>query len=398
MKVADMPKFGILRGIKVLNCSSVLAAPFACALFSDHGADVIHVESAKATDVLRGHGRSYSMEHRNQRNLALDMSSPEGKEIIEKLIKDCDIFVESSKAGTWANWGLDDEYLWKIKPDLVIAHVSGYGQSGDPEYVKKPAYDMVGQAFSGYIALNGMAEAPLVVKPYTCDYFTGFTVAWSCLAALLNARKTGKGESIDVAMYEAMARVQTGFPLIGFNDGVQPPRLGNGDPQIATDVIYKTKDEQFVVIITVVVPQSFIELIGLGNDPDFNPAGYIKRAEARAPKYMQAVRDFVAAHTLDEVIPLLEKAKVACGPILDYKSMLNNSQYKARNTIVEWHDPISNSDIKGIGVVPKFAKNPGQIFRGSPTYGMDNEDVLSEIGLSEEVIKNLYEKGILAKK
>ncbi|HWQ76667.1 MAG TPA: CoA transferase [Syntrophomonas sp.] len=400
MKKNDMPKFGILEGIKVLNFGSVVAAPFACALFSENGADVIHVENTSAPDMFRNFGKGYSMEHRNQRNLTLDMARPEGQDIFVKMIRDCDILIESSKPGTWTKFGFDDENLWKVKPDLVIVHVSGYGQEGDPEYVKKPAFDMVGQAFSGYLSLNGMPEPapPLLVKPYTSDYFTGFTAAWSSLAALLRARQTGQGESIDVAMFESAARVQAGHSLEGFTDGVQPVRNGNADAKAATDVVYRTKDSQWVIITVVIPSKAYIDLIGLGEDPDFNPAGFVARGEARAPKYEQAVRDFAASHTLDEVLRLLGSIKVGCSPVMTYEMMKNNSHYQARDTISKWYDPVTNAEVQGIGTVPKFKHKPGQIFRGSPTYGMDNEDILEELGYSATEIQDLYAKKVIVKK
>ncbi|HZK43422.1 MAG TPA: CoA transferase [Syntrophomonadaceae bacterium] len=393
-------KFGIMAGIKVLNCATVVAAPFAAALFSDHGADVIHIENTNAPDLFREFGKGYSMEHRNQRNLTLDMASEEGQKIFEKLLVDCDIFIESSKPGSWTKFGFDDESLWKIKPDLVIVHVSGYGQEGDPKYVTKPAFDMIGQAFSGFLSLNGMEEPapPLLAKLYTCDYFAGFTAAWSSLAALLHARQTGQGESIDVAMFEANARVQAGYSLEGLTDGVQPTRIGNKEGKVASDIVFKTKDNNWIVIAVAVPNKAYLELLGLGDDPDFKSIGFVARGEARASKYEQAARDLAAAYTLDELLSILENIDVACSPVMTYEMMLNNSHYQARNTIAEWYDPVTDTNVKGIGVVPKFKNAPGQIFRGSPTYGMDNEEVLEELGYSANEIQNLYTKKVIIKK
>lgn len=399
MKAAEMPRFGILQGIKVINCASVIAGPFSCGLFSDNGAEVIHLESALGMDLLRNFGKSYSMEHRNQRNLSLNWVMPEGKEILFKLLQDADILIESSKAGSWDKWGLTDDVLWDINPDLVIVHVSGYGQTGDPDYVSLPAYDMVGQAFGGYLALNGMPNPapPLPSKPYTCDYFTGFMAAWSALAALLRARETGKGESIDVAMYEAIARVQAGNAIEGFTHGKQPPRTGTGDPTGANDVLYKTKDNAWLVL-TGLFNDKLISLLDLNGDPDFAaPVGFIRRNEPRAEKFLKAVTKFVGERESNELVGIFSGIGVGCSMVMTYDKMVSHPHYLARESVLEWFDPISNENVKGIGVFPKFQNNPGQVFRGSPTYGMDNEDILTELGYSEDEIKNLYEKSVLNK-
>lgn len=400
MRQSEMPKFGILQGIKVVNCSSVIAAPFCCGLFSDHGAEVIHVETALGYDLLRNFGRTYSMEHRNQRNLALNWVKPEGREVLTKLIQEADILVESSKGGTWEKWGLSDEALWEIKPDLVIVHVSGFGQSGDPEYVKKPVYDMGVQAFSGYMALNGMPDPqpPIPCIPYTGDYFAGAFAAWSALAGLLRARETGKGESIDVAMYEALTRVQSGLPIEGFTYGKQPARTGGANDKAANDVLYRTKEGEWVVLNIGSFYYNVAQVIGLANDPDYAPPlKFIGRTEPKAERFLSTLHQFIGEHTLEENMKIFNDANLPINMVMTYDKMAQHSQYLARETIQEWYDPIGDENIKGIGVVPKFKNNPGQIFRGSPTYGMDNEDVLADLGYTPEEIKNLYEAEVINK-
>ena len=129
-------EFGTLRGIKVLSMSKYFAGPYASALFSENGADVIHIESAQSPDNARYYKYAFTQEHRNQRVITLDISKPEGSELFVKLLKWCDVFLEASKGGTFARWGFSDEELWKLNPKMIITHISGYGQWGDPEYVK----------------------------------------------------------------------------------------------------------------------------------------------------------------------------------------------------------------------------------------------------------------------
>lgn len=404
MKSNEMPTFGNLHGVKVVSIGSAIAGPFVGTLFAEQGADVIYVESTLAPDMFRMFGDVFTVEHRNQRGIALDIPSPEGREILFRMIKGCDVLVENSKGGTWAKWGLTDEVLWEINPKLVIAHVSGFGQTGDPDYIKRGSYDPVGQAFSGYMAINGEPDPapPYAVKPFTGDYITALTAAWSCMAALYRTRETGIGESIDIAQYEALARLQGNFLTEGVNYGKQPPRMGNKDLKSALENVQKCKDGNWVMLALggAATLKRVETLWGLADDPDFaEPHTVIFKSDGpRAEKFVKAAEDFCRCHTAEEVDKILNSINVPSSVIMTYEMMLENPHYQARETITEWHDPITDRMVKGVGPIPKFVKNPSRIFRGGATYGMDNEDVLSELGFGEDEIKNLYENGVIKRK
>ena len=176
----DFPKFGALSGLKILDSGSNIAGPFAGGLLSEAGATVIHFEAPKKPDNQRG-WYGYPQNHRNQLSMVADIKTEEGREIFLKLIKWADIWVESSKGGQYDRLGLSDEFIWSINPKLAICHVSGYGQTGVPEYITKASYDAAGQAFSGYMSLNGI-DYSLKTNPYLSDYVCGLTTCWSMLA------------------------------------------------------------------------------------------------------------------------------------------------------------------------------------------------------------------------
>ena len=158
-KKTDIPNFGPLNGVRVVHCSQSLAGPFAASLMADLGADVIWVESAVGQDVSRiAPGMAAQLDRRNMRTIKLNVNTPAGKEVLLRLVREADIFLEASKPGQYKKWGLTDEVLWQANPKLVIAHVSGFGQTGDPAYVSRPSFDPIGQAFSGFAAVNGMPE------------------------------------------------------------------------------------------------------------------------------------------------------------------------------------------------------------------------------------------------
>ncbi|SHN80108.1 CoA transferase [Desulfitobacterium chlororespirans] len=405
MKRKEIPQFGNLHGVKVLSTGTNIAGPFASTLLAEQGADVIQIESTLMPDMLRRQGDTWTVEHRNNRTMALNIVSEEGREVLFKLIKESHILIESSKGGTWEKWGLTDEALWQVNPQLVIAHVSGFGQTGEQEYVSRASFDTIGQAFSGYMAINGMPDPapPYAAKPYTCDYVTALFTAWSITAALFRAWNTGIGESIDIAQFEVMARIQANALMDGLNHGKQAPRLGSyGTPLVALANVQQCGDGNWVV--TGFGGQGVFkrveELWGLADDPDFaEPHGTMQKSDGvRAEKFVKAAQEFFQSHRAEEAADILNKIQVPCSVIMTYEMMSKNSHYQARNTFAEWYDPNTGKVVKGINTIPKFKNNPSQIFRGGPTYGMDNEDVLTELGYSEDQVSELYAKEIIRKK
>lgn len=392
--------FGVLAGVKVVSSATVVAGPFAAGLLAENGAELITIEHPRVPDTGKAFGLLYNAEHRNAKSLSMDMKTDEAKEIFRKLIADADIFIESARPGVWGRLGFSDEALWEIKPDLVIVHVSGYGGFGDPDYVRRAAYDQIGQGFSGYTALNGMPGddmPPMYAKPYACDYFTGFSAAFGAVSALYRARQTGQGESIDVAMFETMARLQAGYSVEGLTDGTQPKRNGTADAIAAIDVVYKSKDGKWVVLAIASPNEKWIEAIGLGDDPDFHPASFVAWGQPRADKYVEYTHRFAETHTLDELLDIAESCGLAACPVMTYDLMGENPHYQARNTIIEWDDPQTGRTLKGITTIPRFKNRPGEVFRGSPTLGMDNKEILNSLGYDDDEIAALAEKGTLGK-
>ena len=210
----EKPSFGCLNDVKVVYAAVELAVPRAADLMADWGADVTWLENTGAGDTIRDTAWIKQQERRNQRSVSLNYFSEEGREVFLKLISDANIFIEASKGGTWARKGLTDEVLWSVNPKLVIVHLSGFGQSGDPAMVKRAAYDLTVMAYSGYMSQNGTPEQPMNPGPYAGDYINTLMVLSSSLAALHKVERTGKGESIDIAMYETLLTMGQYLSLI----------------------------------------------------------------------------------------------------------------------------------------------------------------------------------------
>lgn len=401
-KRSDIPQFGPLSAVRVVHCSQSIAGPFAASLMADMGADVIWVESSVGQDVSRiAPGMAAQLDRRNMRTICANIATEEGREILLKLIKEADIFIEASKPGQYAKWNLADDILWEAKPSLVITHISGFGQFGDPDYVRRPSYDPIAQAFSGAMYMNGLPgrrSAPAEVS--ISDYYTGYMAAFASLAAYINARDIGKGESIDVSQYESMLRCEAGWPLDSWNCSGRVFMQGKGNNSNVGFNSYVCKDgkEIYMVIIGPALLKKLLSLLGLpyreglfkdnvNNVKENTPAGDVLEKH---------IEDFCRERTSEEAEAAFVAAGLPCSRILRHEDMLANPHYIARESITSW-PRVGGGTITGQNITPKLTHFPGQIWRGCPTVGMDNEDILEELGYSAAWITECYTKGIIKK-
>ncbi len=403
-KHTDVPVFGTMSGVRVVSAGIAIAGPFAATLMAEQGADVIWIENALAP----GGGRSkmsyaYNQDRRNERFLALNIPSPEGREAFLRLMKETDILIENYRGGMFAGWHLSDEELWEVNPALVIVHVSGYGQTGVDDYVERPSWDGIGQAFSGYMYINGYPdpEPPMRIPANNCDYISALNAAWAAIAALRNAEKTGKGESIDVAQYEVMMRVQSDLPMKYLETGTQTERNGNHDSFICGYYPFLCKDgkHMFVAPVGATAMRGLMPKLGFEwPSEDFPPINIVVQGTPGAKKFFPALADFCAARTSEELEKELLSMGVPCSPILNYEDAFNHPQYKAREIVMEWEDLDRGKRIKGLSPVPKFKNNPSEIWRGCAPFGYDNNDIMEELGYSQEEIQEMYENKVISDK
>ena len=391
--------FGPLAGVRVINAGSSIAGPFATSLMADWGADVIWVENPKVPELTRGN-LSPQDNRRNQRNLSLNIKSDEGREVLLKLVETADIYVESNKGGTYEKWGLSDELLWSVKPDLVIFHLSGYGQTGDPRYVSRPSYDTVGQAFSCYLAFNGYPDrAPVAAMPWTGDFIPPLLGCAACLAALHKAKTTGEGESIDLAQYEALLRVQNAFPLEYLNLGSDIKDSSRpGDRSFyAGWGTYKCKDGYiYMCPMGTMGMRGLINLLGLDYGSEDFPENvqWLTINDNGYKAINSKLEEWLPTKTQSEVDEIFTANGIASAPVMTYAKAVEHPQYIARENFTEWDavaGPFPNGRVKGVNVTPKFKRNPGKIVRGAVTAGYDNEEILGELGYDEAQIQALYD-------
>lgn len=394
------PKFGPLQGVKVVFSAVQVAGPFSPHLMAEWGADVVWIESVHGGDPVRFY-RPAECDHRNDRSIALDIFSEEGKVIFEKLVSDADIFLTAGKGPSLNRRGVTDEYLWGINPKLVIARISGYGQEdADPRYLNRACFDGIAQAMSGFLIQNGTPETPIAAYPYCGDLFTALYAGMAMLAALTHARETGQGESIDIAMTEVLLRLAAYNMQNYLNDGVLYPRAGAKDPIQGGNGIYKTKDGYlFCAILGVQQMKDMFELVGcsdLYGTGDFvDGFTFLDFQYEGAREIEDKLEAYFLTKTNDELIAYMDEHKMACAPVLTLPEVREHPQYEARDMWVNWDAMTTNEDYQAISVVPRFKNNPAKIWRSMPHVGYDSDAILEDLGYSAEEIEALYEKNVI---
>ena len=403
--------FGPLQGVRILSSGTIIAQPFAAAMAAEMGAEVIQIERPGQGDVvwrnlefpINGqNGESVAagwvQNRRNSFHTTLDLSTPKGKELFLGLIPKVDIWMESSIPGTYPDWGLDDETVLKANPKLVITHVSGYGQFGHPDYLARASYDFIGQAFGGLMNLTGFPdpEPPVKATPWTGDYITALFCIWSSLAGYIHAQRTGQGQVIDLAQYEAVHNTLAGTMVAYYELGLDRQRNGNAAGIFQPYDAFQASDGW--VNIAALGPgfNRLLEVIGLDSgDERWRRSG----SDVESPEGIEfdaVLRGWVLEHSVKEVVETLNAAQIAASAIMTPRDMAEDPHYKMRNVHVEWEDVNLGRKVKGIGVIPKFSQTPGEIWRGSVPLGYDNESVYQHyLGLSLADLGHLKDQGVI---
>jgi crotonobetainyl-CoA:carnitine CoA-transferase CaiB-like acyl-CoA transferase len=399
--------FGPLQGVKILSTGTLVAEPFAAHLAAAFGAEVIQVEHPsgvvdpwRTLDApLEVNGArvstSFIQERRNAFYITLDISTEDGRELFLSLVRTRDIWMESSKPGTYAKWGLSDEAVLEANPGLVVTHVSGYGQSGHPDYLGRASYDMIGQAFGGLMHLTGFPdpEPPVRATPYTGDYISALFALWSSLAAYIHRLRTGEGQVIDVAQFEAVHQVLAGTMVQYLNTGTLRERTGNKSPAFQPYDAFRALDGWMVLGAVGGVFSRACEVIGL--DPQTCESA---RSDVHSPeglKFDSQLRDWIAARPVAEVVRAFNAVQVPCCPVMSGRDMAEDPHYQAREAHIGWED-LQVGPVRGSGVAPKFSLTPGKIWRGSVPVGHDNELVYREVlGLSDGELADLRARQVV---
>ncbi len=389
-----VPPYGPLSGLRVVESARFVAGPWASAYLGEFGAEVVHVEGppfappyADPTRSLRpllpggspeeSVSESWVQYSRNKLSLGLDLKHPDGRRVFLDLLSAADIWIESSRPGTYDKLGLSDETAWGANPKLTIVHVSGHGRTGEPARVAAPSYDLTAQAFSGYLSLQGNPDPDPPMRAGTAlnDTVTGLASATAGLMGYIHAQRTGKGQSVDVAQYEIFFVLLENLALDYFMRGVVRGRFGSGHQRLHPYDVHRAADGW--VVVAAPTQESWLRLKALigFSDPAFDDRDY--RLAHREP-VDRAIAEFCRQRDRTELERLAREQDVAISRVYDIADMARDPHYRSREMFLEWDDPVAGR-VKGPGVAPKFSETPGGVWRGAPWLGQDNDRVLREL-------------------
>ena len=411
-----IPEYGPFAGMRAVCAGTLLAMPFAATMLADFGVEVIQIERPGVGDTQRLlapfaelNGKTVSaawaQESRNKlaMTLELNLKHEEVKEIFYGLIREADIFMENM---VWMDkLGVYDEELLKVNPKLVIVHVSGLGHKefgGLPNVCNRASYDMIGQAFSGWLNLQGDPDRPPVIaKPYLNDYVSAFSALFAALSGYIYAQKTGEGQVVDVAQFEAMAKCMSSTYTAYTMLGTVTERTGNASPSFQPYDIFLSRDG-FYVALGAFGPGVYNRCIpAMGLDLDyFNYKDCSYDAEALAsPKGRElnaAVTAWCVSHDAQEIESIMETARVPCSRVNTAKSAYENGHFRSRGDWIKYEDQTTGAEVEAFGIAPKMSKTPGRVWRGAPSMGQDTENILKTIlGYDDAKIAELREKKLI---
>ncbi|WCK53253.1 CaiB/BaiF CoA-transferase family protein [Aneurinibacillus sp. Ricciae_BoGa-3] len=394
-----------LEGIKILDVSTMIAAPFGAVLLGDFGAEIIKIEMPGKGDTLRTVGPFRDGEplrwpglSRNKKSVTLDLHTPEGVQIFKKLASQVDVVIENFRPGTLEKWGAGYEELKKANPNLVMVRVSGYGQTGP--YREKAGFGTPATAFSGFTYLQGFTDRHPVSPSFSLtDYITGIYVAFAAVTAIYyrDTHRDGCGQMVDIGLYETVFRMMeflvAEYDQLGKVRERAPGLNGHSSPSGT----FLTRDNHWIVLVTS-TDSTFNRLAKAMNREDMisDEKFYTnsKRLENNE-ETNKIVADWIRTKDREELFETLDEHGVPVSPILSIKDIFEHPQYKARENIVSVSHP-RLGEIKVPGIVPKFEKTPGSIRSIAPELGEHNHEVLQEmVGLTEAEINELEKKNII---
>ena len=393
-----------LQGLRVIDAASLLAGPVVASLMADFGADVIKIEHPRG-DQLRsldstdnGESLWWALASRNKRCVTLDLSRPAGQELVRRLLCDADVLVESFRPGTLERWNLAPDALHELNPGLVIVRTTGFGQSGP--YSALPGFGTIAEAMSGFAYINGWPDRPPSLPP--APLADGVAALAACAVTMFalwwrEHGDDGKGQIVDVSLFEPLFWMLGPQATAYDRQGVVPERIGNRLPFTAPRNIYATSDGRWVTLSasSTSIASRLMRLVGredLLSEPWFDSnAG---RA-AHADEFDAILGKWIGARTADEAIAALREAHAAAGPVYSIADIVEDQQYRDRETLTRVDDPVLGSLLMQ-NMIARLTERPGQIRHPGPSRGQHNFEVFAdELGLSPEEILELSQEGVI---
>ena len=397
MSEHDSDNLGALAGLKVVDLTRVLGGPYCTQILADHGATVIKVEPPQGDEVrdwgppFHDDDASYFIGlNRNKRSLGLDLTQPQGREVLFELLQEADVLIENLKPGTMERWDLGYEAVLAQRfPRLIHCRISGYGSDGP--LGGYPGYDAIIQATAGWFSVNGAPESgPTRIGVAMVDMGTGLYSAIAVLMALQERQRSGKGQYIDMTLYDCAVSLMHPHVINYYLSDKVPGLTGNAHPNISPYDRYRTKTVD--IFLGAGNNRAFQRLCKVLNNPALaaderfssNSLRVINRSELT-----QALEALLATRDGEQVCNELLQAGVPAGPVLDTAQVMHSGHTQHRQMVAEldWY--------KCTGIPIKFSRTPGSIRSTPPKFGEHGRALLAEHGFDEQQIDKLIELGVL---
>ena len=391
-----------LDDVRVLDIATLFAGPTAATVLADFGADVIKVEHPTKPDPARTHGLSkdgvglwWPMLARNKRTLTLDLSRAEGQEVFLALVAEADVVVENFRPGTLERWNLSYERLSSVNPGLVLARVTGFGQTGPRS--REPGYGTLAEAMSGFAHSTGQADAPPTLPPLAmADNISALAATIAILTTLHAWTRTGRGQVVDLAIIEPILSMLGPQVTVYDQLGIVTTRAGNRSENNAPRNTYRTSDGRWVAIASSSnsIAERVMRLVGR---PEVVDEPWFATGRGRAEhveEIDEAVGSWIGARPADEVLRAFQEAQAALALVYDVSDVVTDEQYAALGSIATVDDDVLGP-VRMPNVLFRLSDTPGAIRHPGRAHGADTDEVLREIGLTDEQVAALRSRGIV---
>jgi crotonobetainyl-CoA:carnitine CoA-transferase CaiB-like acyl-CoA transferase len=396
------PAEGPLAGLRVLDLATIFAGPFTATLLGDFGAEVVKVEHPRRGDPLRTQGQSkdgiglwWKSVSRNKLCVTLDLSKPEGQEILRRLAAEADVLIENFRPGVMERWNLAYSNLSSVNPGLVMLRVTGFGQFGP--YAQRAGFGTLAEAMSGFAHITGEPDGPPTLPPLAlADGIAGLAGAAAVMFALRHRDQGGRGQEIDLSLLEPILTVLGNQPIVYDQLGDVQGRVGNRTPISAPRNTYRTREGRWVAVSASAdtVAARVLTLVGR---PDLTLQSWFGTGGGRAEHADEldaAVAAWIAARNTDEVVREFEAAGAAVAPIYDVADVVADPQVKALEAITTVEDE-DLGPIKMQNVMFRMLSTPGRIRWTGRRLGQDNERVYGRLGIGADRLEELKAAGVI---
>jgi crotonobetainyl-CoA:carnitine CoA-transferase CaiB-like acyl-CoA transferase len=397
--MTDRP--AMLEGLRVLDCSRVIAGPYSAMLMGDLGADVIKLERPGRGDdfrALRGEGgmsAAFAAVNRNKRGIAVDLAHPEGRRVAFELARRADVLIENFLPGVAERQGLGYAAVSAANPGIVYASVTGFGQDGP--LARRPGYNLIAQGMAGIMALTGQpGDPPTRAGGSISDLAASFLTFGMVQAALVHRARGGRGQHLDVNLLASTIAMLPDPVAHYFDSGKRPAREGNRNPNLTPAEAYQTADGYLNVVL--LSPDQWERFCGVLGDETLRTAPRFATNQDRLAHHAEMkarVEAVLAGRSTAEWVARFENAQIAAGPIYEFDEVFEDPQVRHLGVIAEMEQP-GYGTVRMVGFPVRAGGTPARLSRPAPFLGQHTAEVLGELGLDRGEIDRLAALGAIA--